>query len=359
MKKPNSHNYCLNCGATFHSITEEKKDTYCHDCGQSSKESKLSIFRLMSDAISNIFNLDSRLVHTFRDLFFPARLTQAYTEGRRKYYVNPARLFIFLLIVLITLSIYAINFRDIDFGVDELYGKAERSAMLDDYDGFIDSLAIDKDPILVDTIRQKLFSDVNSMKNDTIGKNRDIKIGIGKGITEFGISTYDALHLSSKEIYKKYNVTATVDKITVSQYIKMVTNPADALMFMLKNATWALFLTVIIMSLFMKLLYWRMRAYIVEHAVLLLYSHSFLFFLMIINIIILLITKNNDSNDIIPIISTVSWVTIFIVQFLSLKKYFKQGIFKTLIKQFLINSVYIFILMFTTLGVGVISVFLY
>lgn len=358
MPTTSNQNYCLNCKTEFTSVPTKDKEVFCAACGQSNRESKLSIVKLLKDGLANVLNLDSRLVHTFRDILFPAKLTRAYIEGRRKYYVNPARLFIFLLIGLVTLSLYFINFENQNLGVDKIYTKAEKTKLLDTYDTLLDSLGIEEGNEITDTIRKKLFYKIESSKTDTIGNDGPEIFGLGRSIQSFGISTYDAVHLTSKDIFTKYKVEDFWDKINVGQYIRLRTNPAGAFTFFIKNITWALFITVIFMSLFMKLLYWRGKYYTVEHAVLILNSHSLLFVVTII-LLTLLITFGDPSTFAFGGSIGLAIIGIFIIQYLSLKKYYQQGVLKTLFKQFLINNVYLFIFTLASFAVGLISLFLY
>ncbi len=354
------HTYCLNCKAPFPEITNNNQETFCVNCGQSSKDSRLSFGRLVKDAISNVLNLDSKLIHTFRDILSPSKLTRIYIEGKRKYYVNPARLFIFMLIGLITLSLNGIKLENSTMGVDEIYSRAERSKLLDEYTKLTDTIDISDNRHLVDTIKSKLFNKVKSLKTDTLGKNGPNIFNSGRSLESFGISTYDGIHLSHKALFEKYNVERFWDKIMVGQYIRIVTNPAGGIRHVIKNLTWAVFITVLLMSFFMKVLYIRNSYYLVEHVVLILNSHSLLFLLYALNIVLLVFIPLGSNKEIIaPITIGSTFMLILILQFLTLKKYYKQGIFKTLIKQIVINSAYMFIFNMVVVMVAIISLILY
>lgn len=359
MAEGKEHTYCLNCKTPFYDDINQKKEFFCPNCGQSSKDSRLSFTRLIKDAISNILNLDSRLIHTFRDIFYPSKLTRTYIEGKRKYYVNPARLFIFMLLVLITLSISSINIDNTNFGLDDFYGQAERSKLMEEYSNLVDTVDISGHEEIVDSIKSKLFNKVNQMDTDTLGKNVNL-LNLGRSIESFGISKYDGLHLSPKELFEKYNVTAYWDKITVGQYIRITTNPVGGIKHIVGNLTWAVFLSVLLISFIMKLLYIRNHYYLVEHAVLVLNSHSLLFLLSGIYLSISVFIDFNENNEIIKtILFFVMLVLIYVLQFRTLKKYYKQGFFKTAIKQILINSAYYLIFMMSVFIVALISVILY
>lgn len=81
---------CLNCGA----FVNEK---YCPKCGQENKESRESFFHLILEFIFDLVHFDSSFWKTTRYLLFsPAKLSLEYMSGKRKAYVNPIKLYIFI-----------------------------------------------------------------------------------------------------------------------------------------------------------------------------------------------------------------------------------------------------------------------
>lgn len=88
--KVRSDKACLNCG----SFVEEK---YCPKCGQENKESRESFFHLILEFVFDLIHFDSSFWKTTRYLLFsPAKLSLEYMAGKRKSYVNPVKLYIFI-----------------------------------------------------------------------------------------------------------------------------------------------------------------------------------------------------------------------------------------------------------------------
>ncbi|HEY7872991.1 MAG TPA: DUF3667 domain-containing protein [Rudaea sp.] len=84
---------CLNCGAQLHG-------EYCHVCGQPVKGMIRPLSGMLHDVADTIFNIDSRIFHTLLPLYFrPGFLTREYFAGRRTRYVTPFRLYFFLSIL--------------------------------------------------------------------------------------------------------------------------------------------------------------------------------------------------------------------------------------------------------------------
>jgi hypothetical protein len=81
---------CLNCGAPL-------QGAYCHACGQPVKGMIRPLSGMLHDVADTIFNIDSRVFHSLLPLYFrPGFLTREYFAGRRTRFVTPFRLYFFL-----------------------------------------------------------------------------------------------------------------------------------------------------------------------------------------------------------------------------------------------------------------------
>ncbi len=84
---------CPNCGAPAHG-------PFCYACGQSEKGMIRHLSEVMADLADIVFNVDSRIFRSLGDLYFrPGYLTTEYLAGRRARYVTPFRLFFFLTVI--------------------------------------------------------------------------------------------------------------------------------------------------------------------------------------------------------------------------------------------------------------------
>lgn len=84
---------CPNCGAAIHG-------PYCYACGQSEKGMIRHLSEVLSDLADIVFNVDSRIFRSLWDLYLrPGFLTTEYLAGRRARYVTPFRLFFFLCVI--------------------------------------------------------------------------------------------------------------------------------------------------------------------------------------------------------------------------------------------------------------------
>jgi len=82
---------CLNCNATA-------MGDFCHQCGQSVRDNlDRSLGKLMGEFFGNIFFLDNRFFLSLRYLtLMPGRLTVEFLAGKRKKFISPITLFLFI-----------------------------------------------------------------------------------------------------------------------------------------------------------------------------------------------------------------------------------------------------------------------
>ncbi len=94
---------CANCGTTL-------LGPHCYACGQPVKGMVRHLSSILSDIVDTILNIDSRIFRTILPLYFrPGYLTNEYFEGRRVRYVTPFRLYFFLSILAFFLMQFAIG----------------------------------------------------------------------------------------------------------------------------------------------------------------------------------------------------------------------------------------------------------
>ena len=89
---------CLCCGTLFHG-------NFCPNCGQSSRIRRLTLSDTLNHTFSSFTSLDSRLVHTVRDLFTrPGYMVWDYIKGCRTEYFPPIQMLFSLATVYVLLS---------------------------------------------------------------------------------------------------------------------------------------------------------------------------------------------------------------------------------------------------------------
>jgi hypothetical protein len=91
--KPKPTSICANCGS-------ELFGPHCYACGQPVKGMVRHLSSILADAADTILNIDSRIFRTLAPLLLkPGYLTLEYFAGRRVRYVTPFRLYFFLSVI--------------------------------------------------------------------------------------------------------------------------------------------------------------------------------------------------------------------------------------------------------------------
>ncbi|MDN5925305.1 MAG: DUF3667 domain-containing protein [Xanthomonadales bacterium] len=110
---------CGNCGAVLHGA-------YCHQCGQAAKSPLRHLSGLIEDALDTVFNFDGRFVHTLPALFFrPGFLSIEYFGGHRARYIAPFRL-----MFLLCLMAFFVTQLELDHGSKPILVNTEAGAQI-------------------------------------------------------------------------------------------------------------------------------------------------------------------------------------------------------------------------------------
>ena len=323
-----SQKACLNCGFLLN-----HDDHYCPSCGQSIKASRLSLLEIIKDSLSNIFNLDTRIAHTLMHIFLPSKLAKAYVEGRRKYYVNPIRLFLFFIVTCISIVLFNDVFDETKSISQQLVKDAEDIKLHRLFDTLSFQYKTEQNAVVFDTLESQLFEDYRAIRSPYIGNN--IKI-FGTDFSQYKITKEDVVNLSPDEIIEKYKVTGWFQQLEVKQLVRFITDTSAGIKYAVKNLTWIITILVFFSAFSMKIIYIRHGYYYVEHLVLILYGHAFALF-MTLPILLTL----GSSSDVRESAWLVFSILVPIVQFMSIKRYYGQGVFKTLLKMFVFNISYL------------------
>ncbi len=295
---------CLNCGAVLSGL-------YCSSCGQKHEPHIHSIGHFISEATESITHADSRLWRTLAALVRrPGFLTQEFFAGRRSSYMPPVRLYLVLSVVFFLLAstlshdteIVRIDDSDIS-GAAAKPGTAIKPAS----------------PAATDT------ADRYSEKT-------------GKFCTK---ATYSGPWQAELEP----RLRAGCSKVFADKGRTLAQT-------LLHNLPRALFVLLPLIALFMRLMYWVPKRFYVEHLLLLLHNHAFVFLAFGVELLI----------------SQLPWewpfgILAFVLTFYmpwyfykSLRVYYGQGRVLTLTKFVVLSFIYLMVALLTLLVTAIISV---
>ncbi len=337
---------CLNCEATLLAHS-----THCHNCGQSIKAARMTVFALFSELFTNLFNLDGKIWKTLRSMWIPAFLTKEYISGKRKTYFNPARFFAINLILHFLLLTYTMSYSDLNLDMLEDAAEITKSELVTKYDTIATSLIPSSNSSEIDTLRKALFGDALHVDQDTMFSS----IILYNDMSEYGILKKDAYSLTPNELNEKYKISGWYNRLFVRQAIRINKNRESTLTYIIGNLTWVVILVLFFIAALMKLLYIRGGYFYVEHAVLMMLLHAKAFFVLNLSMLATVLIPNTNE-DFMGGFTAIIYIITSIYFFVTMKIYYQQGLFKTFIKFIIVGICYLIALFFFMLIVSLIGV---
>ncbi|AIF49492.1 DUF3667 domain-containing protein [Dyella japonica] len=109
--------HCANCSAPM-------QGEFCHECGQSIHTVLRPMHHMVEDTLDMVLHVDGRVIHTLPPLFLkPGFLTLEYFAGRRQRYVAPFRLmFVLALLAFFACHLAVGNYDPLHFGNESSAG---------------------------------------------------------------------------------------------------------------------------------------------------------------------------------------------------------------------------------------------
>ena len=356
---------CLNCASPL-------QGPYCHNCGQPDRHFIRFFPKVLWEMINEAFDLDSKVLRTLMPLlFYPGRLSMEYIAGRRARYVNPLRLYI-ILSVLFFISISLFTNTDDNFTVTDTNGVTSRVRITDD-----DS-AEERDLIIKESLdeQRKVLSELEDRKasgieipDDVIEdtKSRIEKLEEGKlshqGNSIEGLVTEDGKldvefddgtkwDVDTNPIHFN-NLFSEETTLELNQFLwsmglkldKAVKEDSSELIDEFFNAIPQLmFILLPLFALLLKVTYIFKKRYYMEHLIVALHSHCFIFLSLLLLIIFSSIDERlyqaswyKDALGYISI-ALIIWMPLNI--YITQKRIYAQGYFITTLKFIFIGVSY-------------------
>lgn len=301
---------CLNCEAPL-------TGNYCANCGQERKELRRPFFRLSSEAIESLFELDGR---AFRTLYYlltkPAHLTLEYFAGRRSSYTAPLRLFIVISVSFFLIVSFYTSIRSMEEVLTANGG--------------------------VDSADETTALSIESGADEDEGEE-------DSGLADL-LAFVEAIDLPFFAAQTNENLRRAMRAQAEANLNTAVENPNEFLRGYLEYITIFILVMIPFLALIQKLIYIRSGHYYVEHLVLTLHNHAFMIFVFFILSLTGLVEESQIPiiNSLFGYLGTAISIWIVFYLFLSLKNYFQQGYGITLLKYLTTSMLYAI-----TLGFGV------
>ncbi len=340
---------CNNCGHPL-----DISDRYCPNCSQANSTKKLSLKDFFDEFFSSLISYDSKLLKTLSALLIrPGKITKDFINGRRVSYTNPFRFLLSLSIVYFLMLNFTGNFREWDkYGADQNGNWVQEDGSLnftlnegiigtedqEQLEKALDSLKVPKNIVKADSILlsnpEKHFKKIESEGyiNHFLGKR------------EFFNAVFNEDKIYGFEaIIKKYTMEdSRMNRAAfraANSFNRFKKEPGSFASSMISKLPFAVFFFLPAFAIFIWLAYIRKKYTYTDHLIFGFHITSLLFILLIVSFLV-------DS-----IFNVFSWwvfILIFAIYlFQAMRKFYEQGIFKTLVKYLFLNFVFFSLAMFT------------
>jgi len=369
---------CANCGAPMHG-------PYCYACGQPEKGMIRHLASVMADVADTIFNVDSRIFRSLLPLYFrPGYLTIEYFAGRRTRYVTPFRLFFFLCIISffaiqINLNLEGSNIRlvgggntgDVDTaptieevqkrmqaGIDGLTkargtpGTQVVSKQLDRAEEQIRKAADKRIKFLTEkqaAIAKGQTPPTDPEEEDTVLRFDDVPWDPVANPIHIGwLPAFANAKLNDMGVHASANLKAAKK------------DPGQAIARLFSVLPQTLFVLMPLFAVLLKIMYLFKRRLYMEHLMVALHSHAFIFMSLLLLAIVqwLIEWAATGLPVLVPPLDLVraaiwTWLPVYLL--LMQKKVYRQGWFFTTFKFSVIGICYVVILGFGLAGAAIFS----
>lgn len=348
---------CLNCETAL-DISEK----YCHQCGQLNSTKKLTVGDFFEEFLSNFYAYDSRLRNSIISIFTkPGILALEYNQGKRHKYANPFRFFLSISIVLFI----TFNFSEDETNSDEKNTKkTEQEKIIEQKNDslILNTLATEETTknILKKAIKKEIeYSKDSIYTKDFIDKN----ISSNTDPFTYTITSFRNFHIKYPEKTEEQTLKELgyennfKNSIIYRKSILFKSNDINDELFdyFYDKLPFLIFLSLPLLTIMFWIVFYSRKINYTEHLVFSYTYFSFMFLCMILfNLVDLM------STEISNLIAVIFFLIIFPIYFYkSLRNFYKQSRWKTILKFIILNPLFFLFLSFAVLIMMVLGIILF
>ena len=367
---------CANCGAPMHG-------PWCYACGQPEKGMIRQLASVMHDVLDTVFNIDSRVFRSILPLYFrPGYLTLEYFAGRRVRYVTPFRLFFFLCIVAFFAIQIALNLGDERFVWNHLgdNGDIDTAQTIADVEkrsakelaGIDKAIAVPQMPAATveslkasrAKIQQRVDERLAYLKAREEAKAKgqkpppDPNVKPDEGTIELDGKPWDPaanpVKISWLPDFANAELTDMAGRAK-ENIVAAKKDPRRLIEAVFSRLPWTLGLLMPVFAVLLKIVYIFKRRLYMEHLMVALHSHAFIFMSLLLLAILAMLKKwalasAPGAEWVISLLRDAVWIWLPIYLFLMQKRVYRQGWFMTTIKYSMVGICYTIIITFGIVG---------
>ncbi|MFC4819818.1 DUF3667 domain-containing protein [Dokdonella ginsengisoli] len=368
-----AHKPCANCGAPMYG-------PFCYACGQPEKGMVRHLASVMSDVADTIFNVDSRIFRSIAPLYFrPGFLTTEYFVGRRTRYVTPFRLFFFLCVISFFAIQIALNLNDAKFdllkiaqnrgNIEQALTEAELDKNLQDaLSRLEDARKVPEIPAADAAELDQVIANLRQQADQRRAWIKRKQEAQAKGEPpprdpnedtddlSFDGTPWDPSRHPIAVGWLPAFANAKLNEMAMRarDNIKAARNdPRHLVAGIFSVLPQTLFVLMPLFAVLLKIVYIFKRRLYMEHLMVALHSHAFIFLSLLLIALLSLLKSAVGAGGLRPLVSLAEaavWTWLPIYLFLMQKRVYRQGWFMTTFKYGLIGISYLILLCFGLAG---------
>jgi hypothetical protein len=305
---------CLNCG-------DETVGMFCPRCGQRKVDVRVSLRRMMMEALEDQLSLNSTLPRTLGALVFrPGHLTREYVQGRIVRYIPPFRLYLVSSLLFFVILPFIADPHAIQADVEK--GMRADSARVES--------------------PQAARSGRDTVTRTAMVAGRTVAASTGKDNFNMNMAVRDTMRVPAPLRPLNRRLLRGQERLNGMPAPEAIGTLVGAFE---ENAPTGVFLMMPLFAFILKLLYMRSKRFYVEHFVFALHVHSFAFLMFTLMMVL-------QANW----LSAVMLTWFIVALYLAMKKVYGQGWVRTVSKFFILSWAYLFVLMVGVMATTVLTV---
>ncbi len=361
---------CLNCGHPL-----DLSDRYCPNCSQANSTKNLTVKDFFEEFFGSLIDYDSRLFRTVSALLLrPGRISLDYVYGKRITYTNPFRFLLSLAVIYFLVLNLSGDFSDLDrMNFDEKVSATIDGPLNIELEGIDtedeEALTVLDSIITGDTTRNPMnfldrINEEKRKKDSALFGNTKAYFAASKGgffqrvqrktDAFFNLMARDTLY-SFEEAAEKYELETTGENrlsFNLSSSLKRaMRQPGSFFSDLINKLPFATFFFLPVFAVFVWLVYIRKNYTYTDNLVFSFHNQSLFFILLILNFLIDSLFKIDTS-----------WIFLLIFAvylYKSMRNFYQQGRFKTILKYLFLNTVFIILAWVAALLLLLVSAFTY
>lgn len=343
---------CFNCGHPF-----SGQEKFCPECGQTNKDKRITFSNFVHEVFNGFISWDSKFWTTIIPLLTkPGKVSRDYIDGKRQRYANPFRFYlsVSLLFFLILGARGSYDtFKELRTGKTQ--SKKSINDQIDDATKKIDPTEIkssvnDALKNIDSADREEILKSFPKLNPDSLKirtpRTNNINLGFFPDAQKYYVfqKKYPTIEIeialdSLKAEHTFFNRFMYSRFQALDKVLKSNENQKQFQNQLISYISISLFIFLPLFTLFLKLFYIRRKFTYVEHLIFVFHTQTVFFLLLIIFYFLSFFSVNESIIGI--------FLLLFLIYLLmAMKRFYKQGYFKTFIKFVLINTSFFFISLF-------------